>query len=210
MKMSQTDYSKHLEKMVNEITTLSAKTASKIKAEAETKSKEIIAQGEVEASKLEAEISLIAESDARQNVRRDVSKKKLSIQMDYLNLRESIIESVLVNVTKELQTLSKQKSYEKLVEKMLEESVLAINGGELRLSVRSEDKGLFTEEKLTKFASSASEKTSIKLSDKGLKTIGGLVLSRKDGLVTVDNTFEKIIERRMDEIRQVIVSELLN
>jgi len=208
--MSQTDYSKHLEKMVNEITTLSAKTASKIKAEAETKSKEIIAQGEVEASKLEAEISLIAESDARQNVRRDVSKKKLSIQMDYLNLRESIIESVLVNVTKELQTLSKQKSYEKLVEKMLEESVLAINGGELRLSVRSEDKGLFTEEKLTKFASSASEKTSIKLSDKGLKTIGGLVLSRKDGLVTVDNTFEKIIERRMDEIRQVIVSELLN
>lgn len=208
--MSQQDYSKHLEKMVNEITTLSTKTASKIKAEAEKKSKEIIAQGEAEASKLESEISLMAESEARQNVRRDVSKKKLSIQMDYLNLRESIIESILVNVTKELQKLSKQKSYEKLIEKMLEESVLAINGGELYLSVRSEDKGLFTEDKLNKLASSISEKTSITLSDQDLKTIGGLVLSRKDGLITVNNTFEKIIERRMDEIRQVIVSELLN
>ncbi len=208
--MSQADYSKHLEKMIQEITSLSEQSKSQILSEAEMRRKEILAEAEAEAKRIESEIASKAEEEARQNVRRDVSKKKLSIQMDYLNLREQVIEGIMANVHKELQKLTKSKSYLPLMERLLEESLFAINGGDLVLTLRSEDKGIFSQDKLNELTSKVSAECKISLSDKDLNSIGGLVLTRNDGLISVDNTFEKIIERKNDEIRKVIVSQLLN
>lgn len=184
----------------------------KIKENAEIERAKILQIGKKEAEKIKNEALAGAENKAQQMKRRETSRKKLSAKMDYLKLRDEIIENVLVETRAALQKVTKEPKYKDLLKKLLLESGLAIDGGKLHLSLKMDDASLFNATEIADIAKHIEEQTrnatSITLSQNAINTIGGLRLERADGKMWIDNTFETRMQRDAGDIRLAILKML--
>lgn len=190
-----------------------AKTkADLIVKEAKAEAEAILKDARAEAEKLKASLLAEQESKAKQILQKEISKKRLAGKMEVLETREQVIESLMTDLRTELQKYTKDKAYAKTLETLFMEAALAIRGGDLVLSLRDEDKPIFSKEKLSELAKKVEKETgtptTIELAEGSLKTIGGLKVSAKDGSVWVDNTFESMIERQYDDLRIAIMQAL--
>jgi vacuolar-type H+-ATPase subunit E/Vma4 len=199
--------------MKEEIEAIAKAEADQIRSQGKLKGDQILADAKNEAKSIKKKILDQAKSEAEKNKVREISRKKLSIKMDYLQTRESVIDEIFVEAQSQLQKFTKSGDYQKFLETLLESSAESIGGGDLNVHLRKEDKGHFTKESLDKIAKNVSKSTGvdtkISVSDSNLNSLGGLQLIRSDNRLFVDNTFESRLERKNEKTR-VGLLELLS
>ncbi len=187
--------------------------AEQIETEAKAEAARILEEAKAETEKLRIRILREQEAKAKQFMQMEISKKRLAAKMDYLQHRENMIDALFTDLKTELQKYTKNKEYGETLEKFLEESALAIGGGEMIVEMRSADKKLLPDEKLKAIAEKIEKETGVpttfELSKTDLKTLGGVKVKAKDGSVSVDNTFEARMERLYDDLRVTMMNALV-
>lgn len=188
--------------------------AKAVEEEAEKQVTEMIATAKKEVEKIKNDILSAASREVDQIKVREVSRKKLSVKMDYIKSRDQIFEEILLETRSKLQKFTKSAKYGKFILKLLQESSLAMDGGSLTVHLRSDDKSLLTKENLQQIASEISKatgnQTEFVVSKSDLDCLGGLKLVRDDNRLFIDNTFEARLNRLDDDIRSVLSSILEN
>ncbi|MCY3411474.1 MAG: hypothetical protein INQ03_07580 [Candidatus Heimdallarchaeota archaeon] len=188
--------------------------AEKILAAAKEEAAKIKVAGKKEADKYKSDLLNKAKNEAQQIKVREVSRKKLNVKMDYLETRDKVFDEILVETRSKLQQYTKSDSYSGFLKNLMRESALSMNGGDLIVHLRSEDKSLLNQGDLDSIAKEITEasglETKLSIAKTDLKALGGLKLMRSDGRLYVDNTFESRLNRSEEEIRVTLVDILEN
>lgn len=115
-----------------------------------------------------------------------ISKTHQDVNRQLMNAKETIIDDCFKQAHKILADLN-AAHYKKIVTTLLKQGSDRIkNPGSVIIS-RSEDKDI-------------AKKHGLKVASTG-NTIGGMIIQSKDGKLTIDNTFEGILQRKKHEIR---------
>ena len=191
--------------MREEIEELAKSKANEILEEVKATIDEILNESKKEAEKIKQSFVDEARSQAKEENIREVSRKKQSIKMDYLQSRESIIDEIQVAAIEELEKFTSSKDYVPFLEKLVESSALSIGGGSLKIVLRKADKSHLSSDTLGKIGKSVTKEigveTTLSITDQELNTSGGLQVVRFDDKLFVDNTFESRLERTNEETR---------
>lgn len=194
-----------LSRFKEEIEKQAHEKASLVLTTGKEEASKILEAGKNEADKFKSEMIVKARSEANQLKIREVSRKKLSVKMDFLDTRDKVFDDILMEAKSGLQKYTKSKDYSGFLQRLLKDSARSMNGGDLIVHLRSEDKSLLSEEILKNIGKEISAEagltTSISVSKNDLNTLGGLKVIRSDDRLFVDNTFEARLVRMEDEIR---------
>jgi vacuolar-type H+-ATPase subunit E/Vma4 len=152
-----------------------------------------------------------AENDA------DIIRGKISTDIKrqagwiVLSEKNRLITNVLDEVKNRLENLRKSKKYVKILEKLLIDACIVLEGGTLEVVLNEKDSPLHL--KLNKLEKEISDRvdfrTQLKVSEQKTKAMG-VIVKTVDGQIFVDNTFNAILSRRERELRLKIAQILFN
>lgn len=181
------------EKIIERIKTDSAKQVKHILDEAEKQSLALVKSAKAEAEK-EAEVILKDGQLESENAKKIlVSKAMQDIRRDMMNAKEEIIEQCFSKAIQNLASLPDDQ-YKKLITTLIQDGKKRL-GDHCTVSIsRPIDKIIADQEKLTVRGT--------------VHATGGIILQSSDGTITIDNTFERLMSRKKDEIR-IHVGKLL-
>lgn len=181
------------EKIIEQIKKDSEKEIKQIIGEAEKQAKNIIQTAKNEA-KVEAEKMLETGKQRSENLGRVlISKANNDAKREFMNAKEKIIDECFTKAHHELSIL-KGERYERLVRKLIKEGQEKLGNDCTVLVARDVDKKIATD-------------FGIKIMGT-IDSCGGVILRSADGKVTLDQTFDSILQREKDKIR-IIVGKLL-
>ena len=177
------------EKIIEQINKDTDTEINKIKKDAEQQVIIIINNAKKEAEK-EVKKILSDNKIKSENVKKiHISKANQDIKREIMNAREEIIEQCFSKAHHELSIL-KGKNYEKIVKKLIKEGMQKIGAKCSFIISRGADKTIVEELGLSVVG--RVEKT------------GGVIIRSVDGKVTLDYTFDGIIEREKSKIRRKV------
>jgi V/A-type H+-transporting ATPase subunit E len=169
---------KDSEKEVNQILDEAKKQASIIikdaKKEAEQKSEKILSDGK----KQSENIYKILVSKASQDAKKEI-----------MNAREEIIEECFIKTHHALSTVNPAR-YKTIVTKLIKDGVKKLDGQCTILASRSVDREI-------------AKGMGLKVSGT-VEASGGIILKSANGKITLDHTFDGILKRKKNEIRNKI------
>lgn len=190
------------------------KIKSKIEEEAEEKAKAIIEEAEVKAKQIEEEatgktekkvdeITKRGKEEAERYKRRRLAEAKLKAKQRKTKAQEQLIETAFEKANEKLKELTSSKDYSKILERLVQGAAVSIGGGELEVLLpEGHSKYLSNASSVAKNVETETKNpTSITVSKETIDATGGCLVRKKDGSVSVDNTFEAIRERKTKEIR---------
>lgn len=199
------DESLAFSRIKEEIETIAKQKAESIISEANKNAEEILSNAKEQGNLIKSNITDEADRSSGNLKIQEISRKKLSIKMDYLKYRDQLFEEIHVEANSKIQKYTQTTDYKKFLLALAEKSGISIGGGDLYLIVRKEDKTIFSKPELDKISEMITKisgiKTSMKISKDDLKSLGGLKIVRGDQKLFVDNSFEARLERNMDSIR---------
>jgi vacuolar-type H+-ATPase subunit E/Vma4 len=117
--------------------------------------------------------------------------------------KERLVTSVLDKVKTKLEALSQSEKYVPVLEKMILDAGIVLDGEKLEVSLNKRDSALPLKfSMLAKaIAQKTGKKTQITLSKEKNVAFGGAIVKTVDGRIVVDNTFEAILKRRERDLR---------
>lgn len=173
-------------KIIEQIKKDAKKEIDEIKKDAEKQAQIIIDEAKKQAN-LEAEKILQNGEKQSKNIHRIIlSKTNQDIKKDIMNIKEKIIEKCFVKAHQKL-SMIKGKDYEDTVTKYLEDGLKKLGRECIILTSRSEDKEIIKKLGLN----SAGQ----------IEASGGIKLVSKDKRIILDYTFDGILKRDKDKIR---------
>jgi V/A-type H+-transporting ATPase subunit E len=182
-----------VEKIIERIQNDAEKQIKHIMDEAEKQSQTILKSAKVEAEKEAESILMNGQLESENEKKILISKAIQDIRRDMMNAREEIIEQCFSQALEKLASLS-DDPYRKLVIALIKAGKKRL-GENCTLSVsRTIDKEIAKQENVTVQGT--------------VKSRGGIILHSADGTITIDNTFERVLNRKKDEIR-IHVGKLL-
>jgi len=156
---------------------------------------------------LQVEYDNIIESSKKQaeNLKRQIiGSSTLHARNKELVIIESAIDEIFNKAREKLAQSNNEKNYEKLLTKMIEDSIAKL-GSDVVIQCNKTDlklvKKISTEESTIK-------KVKITVSDEVIDVIGGIKATSVDGTMTLDNTLDSSIESLKPLIRKDIVQLL--
>jgi vacuolar-type H+-ATPase subunit E/Vma4 len=116
--------------------------------------------------------------------------------------KDRLIISVLNEVKNRLVNLQKSEKYLPVLEKLIVDAGIVLDGGTLEVMLNENDSSLpLKVNKLEKkIADETGVKSRLKISKQQIKAVG-VIVKTNDGKIFVDNTFEAIVSRRERELR---------
>lgn len=181
------------EKIIEQIKKDSEKEIKEILGEAKKQAASILKSAKKEAEK-ESEKILSDGKKQSENIKKIlVSKANQDAKREIMNAREQIIEECFTKAHHELSIL-KEKEYERLVRKLMEDGCKKLESGCKVLVSRDIDKKIAGDLGIS--------------IDGTVESSGGIILKSSDGRVTLDHTFDGILKREKDKIR-IKVGKLL-
>jgi V/A-type H+/Na+-transporting ATPase subunit E len=156
---------------------------------------------------LQVEYDAIIESSKKQaeNLKRQIiGSSTLNARNKELIIIESAIDEIFTKAKEKLAQSNNEKNYEKLLTKMIQDSVSKLGSGIL-IQCNKADQKL-----VRKISSQESTGKNVKVSvsDDFLDIIGGIKATSADGTMTLDNTLDSNIESLKPLIRKDIVQLL--
>ena len=177
------------EKIIEQIKKDAEKEIRQIKKDADTQAKKIIDDAKQQAD-VEAEKILENGKKQAENIRRIIiSKENQDIKREVMKAKEKVIEDCFVKGHQKL-SMIKAKEYEETVTRYIKEGIGKLGKDCNVLSSRTEDKKLI-------------EKLGLK-STGTIEASGGVKLVSRDGRVTLDYTFDGILKRDKQKIRNKV------
>ena len=165
---------------------LSKKFKEEALKKAKDNSEKIIEQGRYIGTKERQKIMSTAEMEA----------KKL-----LLNAKEALIDEALKKAKEEYEKLRGKKEYQDILVKQVISSIAELDGKEFIVEAHEGD-GLEFTDKIISTIEKETKRKGLKLVIKEVsKDLGGVIVHEKGGKISVDNTFDSILERKKSEIR---------
>lgn len=165
-----------------------------------------------DAEKAAAPILARAKEEAEAARRQVITEAQTRANWNILSEKRQIIEEALAAATTKLieNLRSDTDSYVSLLSHLAREGGVALGGGdlELLLNAHAARLGLDLDALAKEVEKETGAKTTIHLSRRRIKNIGGVLVQADTGRRTVDNTFEGIIERRRRDL-ETIAAKLL-
>ena len=118
-----------------------------------------------------------------------------------LNAKEALIDEALKRAKEEYEKLRGKKQYQDALVNQVISSIMELDGKEFVIEVHEGDGFEFTD-KIVSTIEKETKKKGLKLKLKEVpKDLGGVIVHEKGGKISVDNTFDSILERKKSEIR---------
>ncbi len=187
-----------LDAIISKIKNEAKEEAEKIIKEAEEKAKEIIENGKKEAEILKNSMISKGRDQARAERQRIISSAKITAKRMVEEKKEDIINDVFKKAIEKIDSID-AKVYKDSLMKIIKESIESIGDSEVRIRVRESDVDIARE---------IVDKLNVKAEIVADLTSRGVVVESVDGRLIIDNRFEKIFERKMDELRIKVAKEL--
>ena len=127
-----------------------------------------------------------------------------------LSRKEKIIDGILKEAKNKLRTLVKTNEYQSILEKLIIEASVALEGKELEVLLNEKDSSLRIDfgELSQEIGKRTGFETALTLSAERIEAIGGSIVKKSDGKVVMDNTFDDIIRRQEKDLRAKIANTL--
>jgi vacuolar-type H+-ATPase subunit E/Vma4 len=177
------------EKIIEQIKKDAEKEIKQIQKEAEKTAQMIILDAEKQAKEEAEKIFEHGKKQAENTHRIIISKENQNIKREIMSIKEEVIEDCFVKAHQKL-SIIKGKEYEDTVSKYAQEGIKKLGKDCSVLISRSEDKKII-------------EKLGLKASG-NIEASGGIKLVSKDGKITLDYTFDGILKRHKDKIRNKV------
>ena len=182
------------------------KIIQKIEAETNAEVRDIINEARRSASDLkkDADIELSQklkqlqdQGEKRTTIMRNIhlSEARRKTRRSILSAKEELIEKCFNEARERLRNLSGEK-YRSIMAKLVKEALALVGDSAVATLTRAEDKNIL----------SAYPKITVK--SEIAKGLGGLIIESADGKIVVDNTFDAILKRQMEEIRTEVANIL--
>ena len=163
---------------------------------------------------LEEAESLFRTSEDKMRADRETVFAEAKSKAGWMILAEKnhAINRVLDEARARLEALANTEDYTSILEKIIVDAATALEGGELEILLNDKDSSIGSKLNMSRwtklFTKETGKKTSLRLSAKKIKTIGGAVVRTVDGVVLVDNTFEARLKRSEPQLRLKIAKIL--
>ncbi|MFW9851345.1 MAG: V-type ATP synthase subunit E [Candidatus Thorarchaeota archaeon] len=176
------------EKLLKKILEEQKRAIDEINAEAEEKLKNIT-EGILEDAKKNAEAEFSKEK----------AKQELELRLKITKFRDELVDNFFEKAVEKIKSLTETKEYEKSLEKLLFEGGVTLKQPEIIVHHRNQDKKILTKQFLDNVSNRLKNENNIEtkylLSKKPIDCLGGIKLETPDGKISVNNTYEKRIER---------------
>ena len=158
-------------------------------------------------STLQVEYDAIIESSKKQaeNLKRQIiGSSTLNARNKELVIIESAIDEIFTKAKEKLAQSNNEKNYEKLLTRMIQDSVSKL-GSDILIQCNKADQKLVRK---VSSQESTGKNMKVSVSDDFLDIIGGIKATSADGTMTLDNTLDSNIESLKPLIRKDIVQLL--
>ncbi|MCE7741662.1 MAG: hypothetical protein GOP50_04330 [Candidatus Heimdallarchaeota archaeon] len=182
------------EKLIKEIVADQKKSINEIKKETATKMDGVKAKL-VETAKTRADSDFMKEK----------AKHELDLKLQITKYRDELVENFIVKAQKKIATVIGSAEYEKSLENLAVEAVITLKQPEIVVLCREEDKKIFTSQFFDKISKQLKEHnldTKLSLAKDHIKSMGGIKIVTTDRKISIDNTYEKRIERSLRNLKR--------
>lgn len=163
------------------------------------------AHGELEQIKA-AEHSRTATQRAKMRYKQIIAAAELEARKQKILKQEALIAEVEKRVEQRLLQLRKEHQYPDLLKRVIRDGLRILEGQTFEVLAAPEDRAYITEEDLKRLGQE--QDVSVTLADDALQDVSGVIVQRADKRVRCDNTFQRIFQRRKNEMRLLIAQEL--
>lgn len=177
------------EKIIEQIKKDSEKEIKVIKKESEKEIKDITETAKNKAKKEAEKIKEQGKNQAENEKKIMISQENQESNKKLMNAREEMINKCFDKAIDKLSKLNK-KDYQNISEKLLKNGMEKITGEKKVFIARTEDKEI-------------AKKLRIPVAGE-IDSTGGVIVSSKDGKITIDNTLHGIINREKQVIRNKV------
>jgi vacuolar-type H+-ATPase subunit E/Vma4 len=150
----------------------------------------------VEAAKTKAEAEFLKEK----------AKQELDLRLKLTKFRDELVDEFIVKATEKIKAMADSKEYEKSLENLLTTAVLTLSEPEVIVHCRKQDKKFFTNQFLSNIAEKVEKENKVKskltLSNEFVDCMGGLIVETSDRKISINNTYEKRIDRALGKIKR--------
>jgi vacuolar-type H+-ATPase subunit E/Vma4 len=184
-----------IEKIIQKIKTETANEANKILKDAKLAAGELRSESNKE---LNIKLNMLHDhGDKRVTIMRNIhlSEARRMTRRSILDAKEELIQECFDQARQQLQSLSGDE-YRKVFTRLIDRSLTLVGDNAVATLTRDADKSFM----------SAYPKIKVKPGITG--GLGGLILESVDGKVVVNNTFDAILNRQMEEIRTEVANIL--
>ncbi|MCK5303819.1 MAG: hypothetical protein KAJ72_01115 [Candidatus Heimdallarchaeota archaeon] len=182
-------------KLIKDIVAVQQKEIDAINKDTETKvqqKKDEI----IEAAKTKAEAEFLKEK----------ATQELDLRLKLTKFRDELVDEFIVKATEKIKTMADSKEYEKSLENLLTTAVLTLSEPEVIVHCRKQDKKFFTNQFLSNIAEKVEKENQVKsklsLSNEFVDCMGGLIVETSDRKISINNTYEKRIDRALGKIKR--------
>ncbi len=199
-----------IKQMIDDILKNAKIEADKILKDANEQTKEILQRGQDAAEKeknsiLETELKKVTEIEKQQ-----IASINLQARREILQKKEEEIKIAFDLAETELKNFPKKAAYAKVLEALIIEGGIALDGGVISIKTRKGDATKIKD--LTSIAKAITKacgnKCTLKISKETIDAMGGVILQTEDETITIDNTFEARLEQKYRLIRTEVANTL--
>ncbi len=161
------------------------------------------------------------EEKGRETKERIVRAARLKAKKHRWDIEEELIQKALEAAMKRIPTVKsegfKGTEYSTILASLIKEAAQSIIAGggaasiELEVVISAEDETYVNSAMLKETSAEISAggvEIDLALSEERIRSVGGVIVRRKDGKIVVDNTFEQRLERFSTNVREDVVKEL--
>ncbi len=185
-----------IEELREEIIEKTAEELNSIEGEQKKEEQRILHDAYAKKKEIEAQAKKSAKGRAESERNERIAAAKLKARKIVNSAKDEVVDSILQECWKDFVKITKQKSYSKLLRKLIEEGVSEVGKGAV----------VYTNSSGKKVAKKLRVK-GVKIASKTIDCEGGAVISSKDGKVSVRSTLKDIFESRRDELRSAAYKE---
>ncbi len=188
--------------VLDKIAVEQAKALEKIEKETEARIK-----------KIRDEIISQAKEKANNEFLREKAKHESQLRLKKTSSSDEMVNELVEKGKEKLIELTQTERYKESIIHLIKEATVTLQETEIIVHCRQEDTSFINKEFLENIAKEVQKEVGYSvnfiLSDKFIKSIGGVVLENSNGKIKVDNSYEKKIERSLEDIKREISVLLL-
>lgn len=201
--MSEDQFNPEITKKIEENTDV---LIQKILTEQEKEIDKINKETDEKIKKIEEDIVKEAKKAAEAEFLKEKAKQDLDLRLKITKFRDEIVDEFVQKANKKIKALIETKEYEKSLRNLILEAILTLKQKEINIYCRKEDKSILSKQFLNSISAEIKKEqkfdVKIDVSEKHITNIGGIILETIDGKISINNTYEKRIERSLEELKR--------
>lgn len=183
-----------------------AKIIKKILAEQKEAINDISKDTEEKINEITQNIIEVAKKNADAEFLKEKAKQDLDLRLKITKFRDELVDGFIVKAIEKIKSLTGTKEYTNSLEKSIAEAALTLKQPKLLLYCRKEDKDTFSKQFLDRVSGKLKKDYNIDVkfdvSSNFINCMGGTILETTDGKISINNTYEKRIERSLVDLKR--------